>query len=520
MGSGSVAKAAVSTTPGWGLAPACAALTQGLVVSPFAHLPAAEALFLGLPAEAGGAWLGTLRARTPITDAGGQTQPCAAIAFTFGGLAAMGLDAGVLASFSDPFREGMQQIDRRRRLGDDGPSVIDGGPIWSGGAEAPVAVHAVLLLYARDDGALDAECEKARGVLAGAGVEIRRRVRLTLRLDEHGISREHFGFADGISQPLPFGPEIRTSGGAAASRDPWHGVAVGDVLMGYPDAHDELAAGPLVSALAGFLDLGANGSYLVVRELRQDVARFWTSMDDAAIAAADPALDADGLAAKAIGRTRGGAPLAPEPVPIGPDQPDQPDRDKQALPQTLERFPIAKPVPTFAESAPGAPSPAGEAQPANAFGYFQGDPHGFSCPLGAHVRRANPRDGLARDAAGAPGMLTFSNHHRILRRGRKFGPDIANPRIDDGAERGLLFMCLVTDLARQFEFVQQNWLLNPPFATLFDETDPMLGPLGPFTLPGQPLRRRVAVETFVRFAGGEYFFLPSVPALDYLAGLG
>ena len=386
---------------------------------------------------------------------------------------------GALASFSEPFRQGMQQIDRRRRLGDDGTSAIDGGPIWSGGGDTRVAVHAVLLLYARDDAALDAECETARGVLAGAGVEIRRRVRLTLRLDEHGISREHFDFADGISQPLPFGPESRTSGGAAAPRDPWHGVAVGDVLMGYPDAHGELAAGPLVSAPAGFLNLGANGAYLVVRELRQDVARFWTSMDDAAIAAADPALDADGLAAKAIGRGVDGAPLAP----VGP----------------------------------GSPA-AG--QPANAFGYFQGDPHGFSCPLGSHVRRANPRDGLARDAAGAPAMLEFSNHHRILRRGRKFGPDIANPRIDDGVGRGLLFMCLVTDLARQFEFVQQNWLLNPPFATLFDETDPMLGPLGPFALPGRPLRRRVAVETFVRFAGGEYFFLPSLPALDYLEGLG
>lgn len=479
MGSGPVAKAAVSTTPGWGLAPACAALAQGLVVSPFAHLPAAEALFLAVPAGAGGAWLGALRARTPITNASGQTQPCAAIAFTWSGLAAMGLDGGALASFSDPFREGMHQIDRRRRLGDDGASAIDGGPTWSGGADTRIAVHAVLLLYADDDVALDAECGKSEGALVGAGVTIPRRVRLSLRLDEHGISREHFGFADGISQPLPFGPAIRASGGAPASKDPWHGVAAGDILMGYPDAHGELAGGPLVSEPGGFLDLGANGSYLVVRELRQDVARFWASMDAAVIAAADPVPEADGLAAKAIGRGIDGAPLAP-----------------------------------------GAPSAAGTGQPANAFGYFQGDPHGFSCPLGSHVRRANPRDGLARDAAGAPAMLEFSNHHRILRRGRKFGPDIADRRIDDGAERGLLFMCLATDLARQFEFVQQNWLLNPAFATLFDETDPMLGPQGPFTLPALPLRRRVAVETFVRFAGGEYFFLPSLPTLDYLEGLG
>jgi hypothetical protein len=34
-----------------------------------------------------------------------------------------------------------------------------------------------------------------------------------------------------------------------------------------------------------------------------------------------------------------------------------------------------------------------------------------------------------------------------------------------------------------------------------------------------PLRVRPEVETYVRLAGGEYFFLPSIPALDYLAGL-
>jgi deferrochelatase/peroxidase EfeB len=86
-------------------------------------------------------------------------------------------------------------------------------------------------------------------------------------------------------------------------------------------------------------------------------------------------------------------------------------------------------------------------------------------------------------------------------------------------ERGLLFMCLNTDLVRQFEFVQQTWLLNRDFGTLLDETDPLLGPRGRFTIPAQPLRRRPTVETYVRFAGGEYFFLPSLAALDFLQAL-
>ena len=80
-------------------------------------------------------------------------------------------------------------------------------------------------------------------------------------------------------------------------------------------------------------------------------------------------------------------------------------------------------------------------------------------------------------------------------------------------------MCLNTDIARQFEFVQQTWLLNRNFATSFDETDPLMGPEGGFTIREKPLRRIVAVKTFIQMAGGEYFFLPSMPAIRYLAAL-
>ena len=80
-------------------------------------------------------------------------------------------------------------------------------------------------------------------------------------------------------------------------------------------------------------------------------------------------------------------------------------------------------------------------------------------------------------------------------------------------------MCLNTDIARQFEFIQQTWLLNPYFSTLFEETDPLLGPAGPLTIPQEPLRRVIDVDTYVKFSGGEYFFLPSMDAIDYLAKL-
>ena len=78
-------------------------------------------------------------------------------------------------------------------------------------------------------------------------------------------------------------------------------------------------------------------------------------------------------------------------------------------------------------------------------------------------------------------------------------------------------MCLNTDIARQFEFVQQTWILNRNFAILYDEVDPLVGPKGQFTIPENPLRRIVEVETFIQLAGGDYFFLPSIPAINYLA---
>ena len=96
---------------------------------------------------------------------------------------------------------------------------------------------------------------------------------------------------------------------------------------------------------------------------------------------------------------------------------------------------------------------------------------------------------------------------------------MADLRADDGIDRGLLFICLNTDIVRQFEFVQQTWVLNKNFATLFDQTDPLVGPKGDFTIKEAPLRRIVEVETYIKMAGGEYFFLPSLPALRSLASL-
>jgi Dyp-type peroxidase family len=506
------------TPQSWHLAAPHDRQTQGLVVSGFGHLPTGRALFLefGWPGAGGSGWLKALRSVAPITDADAKDARCAGLGLTWLGLKKMGLDANALASFDRPFKEGMFQEDRLRRLGDrrDGvwqPNVIDGGPVWSGNvqraepepAEAPrafaegetgdekpavtpVTVHAVLLLYEKDEAAAEAWCGLVERTLAPFAIRIVHRLPLQLRPDEKGIAREHFGFADGISQPVPVDAAVVPAppiGASAANL-----VPLGEIVMGFANAHNEIAAGPAVMAKdgvtdslpphprgEGFCDLGLHGSYMVVRELRQDVASFWTSMDEGAQKIGQAP---EWIAERVVGRDLNGNLLCP-----------------------------------------GGVLPPVDGQPDNDFAFFDTDRRGLGCPMGSHVRRGNPRDGLAPTAADKETLLKAANSHRILRRGRKFGPDIADPRVDDGQDRGLLFICLNTDIGRQFEFVQQTWMLNPNFAFLYDETDPLIGPSCTFTIPETPMRRIVPVKTYVQMAGGEYFFLPSLPALDYLEAL-
>jgi len=539
--------------PSWKLRPPIDAATQGLVVTGFGSLEFGWAVFIELTGQ-GADWLRALREVAPITSAvppgGPEARPgrAAAIAFTWTGLQRTGLEEAALASFSRPFREGMMQEDRLRRLGDRREdswleTVIEGGPHWSGNTpppereaaqgrtaafdvpvsdpghpvpRTPKTAHALLLLYARDEADARDWRDEVGETLAPHGGRIVHSLPLVLDPNHIGVSSEHFGFADGLSQPEPYDDDAVTVEGVPAKRDELQGVPLGEFLIGYPNGHQEPAPGPVVpgresdgrpadaklpphARAEGFFDLGLNGSYMVVRELKQDVAAFWNSMYDNAshIKAEDPGnsghIDAEWIAERVIGRNRDGHLLC---TPAG--------RYRDPLPG-------------------GAPD--------NAFRFSRSDPHGVGCPPGSHVRRANPRDALTpipigRDGFPDPGKVTddareallrAANNHRILRRGRKFGPKIADEREPDGKDRGLLFVCLNTDIARQFEFVQQTWLLNRDFDTLHGEVDALVGPAGPMTIREEPLRRTVNVKTFVQMAGGEYFFLPSLPALDYLA---
>jgi len=148
---------------------------------------------------------------------------------------------------------------------------------------------------------------------------------------------------------------------------------------------------------------------------------------------------------------------------------------------------------------------------ANDFGYHDNDPLGLRCPIGAHIRRSNPRDSLDPQPGSAQ-SLAVTDRHRIMRRGRKF--------TDTDGGQGLHFVALNGNLGRQFEFVQHTWLNNPKFGGLYDDVDPLIGPRDDrsvFTVPARPVRRRFAgLPDFVTTVGGAYFFLPGIRALHYL----
>lgn len=539
MGAGSVTGPTPGKRTSWRLKAPNDALAQGIVVSGFVDLPSAKALFLFCDwpengpdtsvAVGKGTWLQALGRVAPITDCDGKDERAAIISFTWTGLQKLGLGREALSSFSAPFREGMYQEDRLRRLGDKikdewQQTVIKNGPRWSGNTPVrkedsvldastgpeqlepprqvitPTTVHALLILYGKDDETVRAWVDTVEAALLPQGLKVVHQLSLSLQLDENGIGREHFGFADGMSQPIPFGgpggdDTVVLSNG---HRDFWHGVPLGEIMLGHTNAHAEKSPGPLVpddilartstlkqeGAPEGYYNFGLNGSYMVVRELQQYVARFWKSLEDnaARIRAHDPSathVTTEWLAERIIGRNIDGHLLCPSGL-LAADEYNQPQ---------------------------------------NAFGFAKTDPHGHGCPAGSHVRRANPRDGLAKDLASAQTLLDAANNHRILRRGRKYGTTPPDRHTDDGEERGLLFICLNADIARQFEFIQQTWVLNKNFATLYDETDPLMGPAGRFTIREEPLRRIVEVKTFIQSAGGEYFFLPSLPALQYLSSL-
>lgn len=418
------------------------------------------------------------------------------VAFTCHGLRALGVAEEVLHQFPREFREGMATLQRERLLGDRGESRAVN---WEWGAERDSTqtddhprpdprVHMLVLVYAHDGHML---CDRVEGLFppgTDQGIhELKRLDTVFLAGPEREADgqlvgpKEHFGFRDGIGQPYVAGMPPLDSNMPPEDKNT---IAPGEVLLGYPNSYGEMPEGPTNADGLGF---GRNGTFLVFRQLRQEVKQFWDYVSACADGDADAAIK---LAAKMVGRWPDGTPLV-----VSPDHPEPEAR-------TYNRFLYA----------------SDRAHP---------DPYGMRCPIGAHIRRTNPRDSLGEDSSQA---LELANQHRIIRRSRAYGPPLVetmDPRgmmraADRGAERGLHFLCLNAAIDRQFEFVQSLWANNPKFGNLYDDPDPLIGvqdgQTGQFTVQGEPIRcRYVGLRRFVQVRGGAYFFLPGIEAMRTLA---
>jgi deferrochelatase/peroxidase EfeB len=448
----------------------------------------------------------------PVSNAEQEELPpgtALQIAFSAGGLRAVGLPESVVEGFSDEFIAGMSaDANRSRRLGDTG-SNSPGDWHW-GHDEVP---HVLLMLYAEEDG-LQSWMTSVENPAFQSAFEIRERLpTATLQSDEP------FGFADGISQPVIDWQE-QLSTDLHARNDYSNQLKMGEVLLGYvneyglytdrpllaPDAVGHADILPEAEDQPGRRDLGRNGSYLVLRQLEQDVPGFWQYLDQAA---GGDAAERDRLAAAMVGRQRDGTPLI--------------DGSRNSL--------------------PGA-----DAIATNEFS-FDDDPLGRSCPLGAHIRRANPRTGDLPPGSDAllmrllrtlgfcrrharEDLISSTRFHRLLRRGRAYGSVIASADAlaanADRSARGLHFICLGANILRQFEFVQNAWIMNSRFGGLVGEADPLLGNRAPLAdgsatdtfseaQVSAPARRQVGLPQFVTVRGGAYFFMPGIRALRFIA---
>lgn len=448
------------------------------------------------------------------------------IAFTYSGLQHLGLPQKSLQSFPQEFAMGMKA--RRDILGDDGPSAPQHWDhIWND----DLSVDIFLSINGQSPEALAQRYQGICNILKDERVEGG-----VLQLDGHAgpnsstlayqdaavlsVRGEHFGYADGISEPYFEGcgtnPIKVIGGGKPTRKDPytiagWEPLETGEFILGYRDESQEYPKAPVPKLLS------FNGSFMVYRKLHENVASFQHYIEEMG---KDYPGGKEALAAKFVGRWRNGAPLALFPTESEAnafiselidvrDRYYQAYKDKAASTEALRK--------------------EYDKLRLKLVGFnFNHDIDGGRCPYGSHTRRINPRGALEfgqTDAFETPGALT--NRRRLLRRGLPYGKTERN----DGGNHGIIFMALCASLERQFEFVQQQWVNYGNDFKLASERDPILGNHGQ-TPDGKSTGRMVieapkdgdqppficaGIKRFVETRGGEYFFIPSITAVRMIA---
>jgi Dyp-type peroxidase family len=398
------------------------------------------------------------------------------LAFTHEGLTKLGVAGSELGQFPEEFREGMRR--RNQTIGDVGENDPERWPNGLGTR----TIHALMIVAADSVEDLHREVLYFVRDAASNGVSLVFQQDGMTRSDAPGY--EHFGFRDGVSQPAIRGLTTSSYPGSSVEGDPPQDVvAGGEFVLGYSrqgpphGADDPLSPQP---------EWTRDGSYLVFRRLRQDVKGF---RDFLTAEAAKRNMSVDLFGAKLVGRYRSGAPL------VGAGD---------------------------AAEDPGTTDPAAlDKARINAFGYVS-DPDGTQVPRAAHIRKTYPRD--QQPAGGELG-----ERPRILRRGIPFGQSFRHgtpPGSPFGADpefpndRGLCFVCYQRSIRDQFELIQCTWVNQEAVPEPGDGVDPVASQAS----AKRKLRLGAAAnpvhlpKQWVTTTGGEYFFSPSISALERLSG--
>ena len=393
------------------------------------------------------------------------------VAFTHKGLEKLKLPLVTLLSFPDEFQQGMKaRGDILYDTGINAPHHWD--PVWR-----DEQVHMWVAVYADSPSTLDEGCNRVLQFIdktKGAKL-LQTQEACAIYLNGEFTPNEHFGYRDGFGNPDFKGAERECVPGQGKLMEDgsWEALATGEFLLGYADEAGELPVAPIPHLLA------RNGTFMVYRKMHQNVGAFRNYLNEKAQKYPG---GRDKLAAKFVGRWQDGTPL--ELSPNGPNQEIVKD-DKQNT-----NFTYGK------------------------------DLDGSRCPIGAHIRRANPRD-----AFGFHGQL--SNRRRIMRRGLPYGRYVPDGEpVDDKEDRGIIFMALNASFFRQFEFVQQQWIDYGNDAHQGNDKDLLTGNhdgRGKFVVqgsndPNNPAAPFICAKlpNFVELRGGDYFFMPSLTALQLM----
>ncbi len=461
------------------------------------------------------------------------------IAFTFYGLYALGLPTTTLRDLPSEFIEGMGL--RAAILGDRGPdpnAPWSWDPIWEK-PQGERRIDALLALNAamNEDGTPVEDLERATRwlrdqcaavndgvlILSGHGRDGSLDYQDATAIMEEGpkgpvsTSKEPFGFTDGFGDPVFDGqydavmePVRAIGGGAITPQRTWRALATGEFLLGYPDEAQEL------SGAGRPFDLTRNGTFMAYRKLGQDVSAFHAAMaryaeSYARVMGVPPDEAEETVRAKIAGRWSDGVPLMAAPT----------YAEWKAFQEAVKERGSRKARIALSEEAGGRQQQDDPIARSLVDFMFADDPEGLRCPLGAHLRRANPRDMLdptykPGDRASSNGSV-LNNRRRILRRGL--------PYVDPDGDEGIVFLAICASLFRQFEFVQQQWMNYGLDFNVASDTCPLIGNHGEdakFVIAADPKTGKPPffadrLPQFVEMRGGEYFFIPSMTALRLIA---